>query len=63
MPTRKIAARRNEHLTADLSAGAFEDALAAWKPGITPKESLDRRESAYFEADGREHAEPITMRI
>lgn len=39
-------ARRHEHLSADLGDGAFEEALASWRPAVTPEELLDRRESA-----------------
>ena len=38
--------RRAEQLTADLSDGAFEEALSAWQPSATPEEIFERRESA-----------------
>lgn len=55
----RSAARRNEQLTADLNDGAFEDALAAWKPGITPEESFDRRESAERLAKALDRLDPV----
>lgn len=42
----RAASRRPEQLTADLTDRAFEEALAAWTPNITPGEFLDRTESA-----------------
>ena len=42
----RTAVRRSEQLTADLSDGAFEEALAAWQPSATPEELFERMESA-----------------
>jgi len=42
----RAASRRPEQLSADLTDGAFEEALAAWTPNFTPGEFLDRAESA-----------------
>jgi len=42
----RAAGRRSEQLTADVSDGAFEEALAAWQPSATPEELFESMESA-----------------